>query len=113
VLVFALVAPSVSVAGGPKVPTIKALEPTVGVVGENTPVMITGSNLSFAHKPCTQPEPKPCKVSVAFGEHPALMVYDSSSEVIVLAPAVETAQTENVTVTVNGVKSNSVPFVVE
>jgi hypothetical protein len=112
-LALALLAPSASLASGAKVPTIKAIEPTAGRVDESTPVMITGTNLSFGHKSCTEPRAKPCKVSVAFGEDPALVLLDSSNELIVLAPAVETPQTENVTVTVNGVTSNSLPFTVE
>jgi hypothetical protein len=112
-LTAAAVGPSGSAGQRPPAagPTIKVLIPKKGFIDEATLVRIKGKNLSAHGLSCSEPEPvAPCEVSVRFGPNPARLIYGSPREDIVLSPTVATPETVEVTVTVSGVASNTLPF---
>jgi hypothetical protein len=113
-LTIVLVGPSsggaATAASPTEAPKINTLVPNEGFFNQATLVRIKGKNLSAHGLTCDEPVIAPCQVSVSFGANPARVIHASPKEDIVVSPTVATPQTVNVTVTVSGVASNSLPF---
>jgi hypothetical protein len=88
---------SISVTG----PVITSLRPDRGPTYGDTPVTITGSNLTCPAGPAG------CHVTVTFGAKPAIVAFVRSGEIGVISPA--GTGTVTVTVTVNGASSAATP----